>query len=68
MLKIIRSYILTAHRRARPGDTPNTPSKPLATSCVRRLCDERALHIRETGVPGIRSASIDAAEDRNDTW
>jgi hypothetical protein len=30
--------------------------------CVRRSCDDRALHIRETGVPGVRSASIDAAE------
>ena len=46
---------------------PQRETKPLATPCLRRSCDDRALHIRETGVPGIRSASIDAAQDPNDT-
>jgi hypothetical protein len=42
-------------------------SKPLPTPCVRRSCDDRALHIRETGVPSTGPAPIDAAQDPNDT-
>ena len=41
-------------------------SKPFAPPRVRRSCDNRAWHLRETSLPGIGSASIDAAEDPQD--
>ena len=45
----------------------NETSKPLPTPRVRRSCHSRAWHLRETGVPGIGSTPIDAAQDPHDT-
>lgn len=50
--------------RGRKGKLLSPSRRP---PCVRRSCDDRDSHIRETGVPGIRSASIDAAQDPNGT-
>ena len=41
-------------------------SKPLPTPCMRRSCNIRAWHLRETGMPSAGTASIDAAEDPDD--
>jgi hypothetical protein len=35
--------------------------------CVRGSCGDRAWHLRETSMPGIGPAPIDAAKDSNDT-
>ena len=42
-------------------------SKPLASPCLRGSSDSRAWHLRETGMPGIGPAPINAAKETNDT-
>ena len=58
---------LTLDKLILAGRPQSETSKPLPTPCVRRSCDDRALHIREAGMPGVGAASIDAAQDSDDT-